>query len=135
MPALDSDPAFDPAAWVGRVDTATDVIGPTPLAALRATLDHPAAPIGPGDPLPPLWHWLFALPLQRASDLGDDGHARRDAHGFLPPFPLPRRMWAGSDVEFVAPVGVVIFQELPPQFVPPSAISQICGSLSTCPVW
>jgi 3-methylfumaryl-CoA hydratase len=74
------------------------------VAALTATLDHPAAPVPAGTPLPPLWHWLYFLPLHRQSEIGPDGHARRG--GFLPPVPLPRRMWAGSQFEFRAPVRV-----------------------------
>ena len=65
----------DLVAWVGRSDTVQDTLGPTPVAALAATLDHPAAAVHPGDALPPLWHWLYFLPLHRASDIGPDGHA------------------------------------------------------------
>jgi hydroxyacyl-ACP dehydratase HTD2-like protein with hotdog domain len=28
-----------------------------------------------GTPLPPLWHWLYFLPLHRQSEIGADGHA------------------------------------------------------------
>jgi 3-methylfumaryl-CoA hydratase len=54
--------------------------------------------------LPPLWHWLYFLPLHRRSDIGPDGHAKLG--GFLPPVPLPRRMWAGSQFEFHRPLRV-----------------------------
>ncbi|CAD5372792.1 Mesaconyl-C(4)-CoA hydratase [Rubrivivax sp. A210] len=94
----------DPTAWIGRSETLHDVIGPTPVLALSATLDHPATPAPSGTALPPLWHWLYFLPLHRQSEIGPDGHARRG--GFLPPVPLPRRMWAGSQFEFRAPVRV-----------------------------
>lgn len=57
-----------------------------------------------GDPLPPLWHWLYFLPFDRQSELGPDGHAKRG--GFLPPVELPRRMWAGGRVEFHRPLKV-----------------------------
>ena len=79
--------ALDPdlAAWIGRSETVVDTIGPTPVAALAATLDHPPAAVSAGMPLPPLWHWLYFLPLHRQSELGPDGHARRG--GFLPPVP------------------------------------------------
>ncbi|MFZ2298776.1 MAG: MaoC family dehydratase N-terminal domain-containing protein, partial [Aquabacterium sp.] len=50
------------------------------------------------------WHWLYFLPLHRQSEIGADGHAKRG--GFLPPVPLPRRMWAGSQFEFRSPVRV-----------------------------
>lgn len=91
-------------AWIGRSETVHDTVHPTPVAALTATLDHPAADTSPGTPLPPLWHWLYFLPLHRQSDIGADGHARRG--GFLPPVPLPRRMWAGSQFDFIAPIRV-----------------------------
>jgi 3-methylfumaryl-CoA hydratase len=91
-------------SWIGRSETVHDTIGPTPVKALNATLDHPAAPAPNGTPLPPLWHWLYFLPLHRQSEIGPDGHAKRG--GFLPPVPLPRRMWAGSQFEFRSPVRV-----------------------------
>jgi 3-methylfumaryl-CoA hydratase len=90
--------------WVGRTVQDSDLIVATPARALAATLDHEPAPWAPGTPLPPLWHWLYFLPLHRARELGDDGHARRG--GFLPPVPLPRRMWAGSRFSFSAPLCV-----------------------------
>ncbi|WP_395704317.1 MaoC family dehydratase N-terminal domain-containing protein [Aquabacterium sp.] len=91
-------------AWVGRSESLQDLIGATPVKALQATLDHPPMAVNPGTALPPLWHWLYFLPLHRQSEVGPDGHARRG--GFLPPVPLPRRMWAGSQFEFRAPVRV-----------------------------
>ena len=90
--------------WIGRQESVRDTIGATPVKALNATLDHPAMAVVPGTPLPPLWHWLYFLPLHRQSEIGADGHARRG--GFLPPVPLPRRMWAGSQFEFRSPVRV-----------------------------
>ena len=94
----------DLSAWVGRSETVHDTFSPTPVAALAATLDHPASPVPQGTPLLPLWHWLYFLPLHRQSEIGPDGHAKRG--GFLPPVPLPRRMWAGSQFEFRHPVRV-----------------------------
>jgi 3-methylfumaryl-CoA hydratase len=94
----------DLTSWIGRSETVADAIYPTPVRALTATLDHPSAPVVTGTALPPLWHWLYFLPLHRQSDIGADGHARRG--GFLPPVPLPRRMWAGSQFEFRKPIRV-----------------------------
>ncbi len=94
----------DLTSWIGRSETLHDHIGATPVMALAATLDHPAANVMAGTPLPPLWHWLYFLPMHRQSEIGADGHAKRG--GFLPPVPLPRRMWAGSQFEFRAPVRV-----------------------------
>jgi 3-methylfumaryl-CoA hydratase len=89
---------------VGRQERREDVLHATPVQALAATLDHEPSPIPEGMPLPPLWHWLYFLPLHRARDIGPDGHARRG--GFLPPVPLPRRMWAASRFEFHTPLRV-----------------------------
>ena len=91
--------------WIGRSETTADIATATPCAALSATLDQsditrPAL----GTPLPCLWHWLYFLPVVAQSDIGPDGHAKRG--GFMPPVPLPRRMWAGSDFEFHAPLRV-----------------------------
>jgi 3-methylfumaryl-CoA hydratase len=90
--------------WIGRTETRSDVVTATPVAALAATLDRGDTPPQPGDALPPLWHWLYFLPVDRQSELGADGHARRG--GFLPPVPLPRRMWAGGRLQFDHPLRV-----------------------------
>jgi 3-methylfumaryl-CoA hydratase len=84
--------------WIGRSETASDIATATPYAALAATLDRPPERPAAGTVLPPLWHWLYFLPLHRHSEIGPDGHAKRG--GFLPPVPLPRRMWAGSRFTF-----------------------------------
>ena len=92
------------ARWIGRQERVADRVTATPVAALAATLDRDDPPPQDGDPLPPLWHWLYFLPLHRQSELGPDGHARRG--GFLPPVALPRRMWAGGRFEFRRPLAV-----------------------------
>jgi 3-methylfumaryl-CoA hydratase len=94
----------DLSTWIGRSETLHDHITAAPVRALTATLDHPADEAAAGTPLPPLWHWLYFLPMHRQSEIGPDGHARRG--GFLPPVPLPRRMWAGSQFEFRVPLRV-----------------------------
>jgi 3-methylfumaryl-CoA hydratase len=90
--------------WIGRSETLGDLVTPAPVRALTATLDREPEPVAAGTPLPPLWHWLYFLPMHRQSEIGPDGHAKRG--GFLPPVPLPRRMWAGSQFEFRGPVRV-----------------------------
>ena len=90
--------------WIGRTEEVSDLATATPYAALSATMDRPAERPEPGTPLPALWHWLYFLPLHRRSDIGPDGHAKRG--GFLPPVPLPRRMWAGSRFEFHRPLRI-----------------------------
>ena len=90
--------------WVGRSETVHDSFYPPPVMALNATLDHAAAAVATGSALPPLWHWLYFLPMHQQSEIGADGHAKRG--GFLPPVPLPRRMWAGSQFEWHGPLQV-----------------------------
>jgi 3-methylfumaryl-CoA hydratase len=90
--------------WLGRVQQSDDRITPAPVQGLSATLDRDDPPPQPGDELPPLWHWLYFLPSERQSALGPDGHPLRG--GFLPPVPLPRRMWAGGRLEFLHPLRV-----------------------------
>jgi 3-methylfumaryl-CoA hydratase len=90
--------------WVGKTERGEDTISPFPVAALGATLDRDDPAPRVGDPLPPLWHWLFFLPLYRHSEAGPDGHRARGT--FLPPVELPRRMWAGSRVQFARPLRV-----------------------------
>ncbi|MDP9054505.1 MAG: MaoC family dehydratase N-terminal domain-containing protein [Acidobacteriota bacterium] len=90
--------------WIGRSETREDEVTAAPVAALAATLDIDQRYPKPGDPLPPLWHWLYFLPFPRQSDLGPDGHEKRGA--FLPPVDLPRRMWAGSRLHFRNPLRV-----------------------------
>src|SRR5207247_4517142 len=90
--------------WIGRSESRADQVTPTPVAALAATLDRSDPAPQAGDSLPPLWHWLYFLPLYRQSELGPDGHAKRG--GFLPPVPLPRRMWAGGRLTFLQPLRI-----------------------------
>lgn len=89
-------------SWIGRTEKARDVIAPGHAARMASLLDRPAP--APGDPLPPLWHWTYFTPDAPQSQIGLDGHPRRG--GFLPPVPLPRRMWAGGRLSFHAPIHI-----------------------------
>ncbi len=90
--------------WQGQSEVLDDLITPAPVRALSATLDRDDPLPQESTELPPLWHWLFFLPHHRQSDIGPDGHAKRG--GFLPPVPLPRRMWAGGRLHWYAPLRV-----------------------------
>jgi 3-methylfumaryl-CoA hydratase len=85
--------------WAGKTESRSDQVTVAPIAALSATLDRDDRMPQAGDLLPPLWHWLYFLPMHRQSDIGADGHPNRG--GFLPPVPLPRRMWAGGRLTFL----------------------------------
>ena len=83
--------------WIGRSETRTETLAPEPVLALAATLDLDGEAVA-SQPLPPLWHWLYFLPRAPQRDLGAVGHPALG--GFLPPVPLPRRMWAGGELTF-----------------------------------
>jgi 3-methylfumaryl-CoA hydratase len=86
-------------SWIGRREIVADDVPMFPARALAATLDQQVAP---ADGLPPLWHWIYFLNIHRQSEIAEDGHARRG--GFIPPVPLPRRMFAGAQIAFHRPV-------------------------------
>lgn len=91
------------ADWIGRSEEQTDVAAAETLNGVAAMLDHAVSPWRPGE-LPPLGHWFHFVPQALQRDLSPDGHPRLG--DFLPPAPLPRRMWAASDVRFFDPIGV-----------------------------
>lgn len=90
--------------WVGRTESARDRIALDRCHAMQATLDRPGPPLRDGDPLPPLWHWLYFWTAVPRSGLGPDGHPALG--GFLPPLGTARRMWAGSRIEFLRPLRI-----------------------------
>jgi 3-methylfumaryl-CoA hydratase len=90
-------------AWIGREEERTERIAAPAVQAMAATLDLETAPAA-GQPLPPGWQWMFFNPVVRRSGLGTDGHPKRG--GFLPPIELPRRMWAGSRLRYLADLPV-----------------------------
>ena len=90
--------------WTGRTEQRCDLVTTAPLVGLLATLDRDDAVPEPGAEIAALAHWLYFLPTVRQSEIGADGHAKRGS--FLPPVPLPRRMWAGGRFEFLQPLRV-----------------------------
>lgn len=63
--------------WLGNTESRSDQVTLAPIAALSATLDREEALPEVGDLIPPLWHWLYFLPLNRQSEIGADGHPKR----------------------------------------------------------
>ena len=90
--------------WIGRREEASDVATLSSVAGMIATLDRDDGAPQIGDPLPPLWHWMYFAPRERHSGIGPDGHPRRG--GFMPPILLPRRMFAGGRATFHAPIRI-----------------------------
>ena len=90
--------------WIGRTQEASDVITAQLTKGLRATLFLDIGNPVEGDIAPYTTHWCLAQPVAPMSEIGTDGHPARG--GFLPPVPLPRRMWAGGQIEFIDPLRV-----------------------------
>ena len=90
-------------AWIGREERRVDRLDPALAARWRATFDLPTPE---GEAMPQGVHFCLCTPDAATALLGEDGHPVRDdgADGFLPPVPLPRRMWAASAIEFHAPL-------------------------------
>ena len=89
--------------WIGRSEQRTDMVTSGLVERLCATIDCPV----PEGFTPQGIHWCLCLPDTPTAQLGEDGHPRRDVPGaFLPPIPLPRRMWASSRLAFHTPIAV-----------------------------
>lgn len=90
--------------WIGRTEEKTDTVTAQLVAGLRATLFLDIGEPKPGDAAPFTTHWCLAPAVYPMDRLGPDGHPTRG--GFLPPVPLPRRMWAGGEISFIEPLRV-----------------------------
>ena len=90
-------------SWIGREDYSSEVLTAALVARFNATFDR-SSPLGEGADAPVLIHFCLGQPAVPTAELGPDGHPARG--GFLPPVPLPRRMWAGGAIEFHAPLKI-----------------------------
>jgi hydroxyacyl-ACP dehydratase HTD2-like protein with hotdog domain len=90
------------AGWAPGPAETTETISAWPALALAGVLDCDPPAAGPGDPLPPLWHWLYFLDHPAQHELGPDGHPA--AGLFMPPVPDRRRMYAGGRVSYASPL-------------------------------
>jgi 3-methylfumaryl-CoA hydratase len=87
--------------WIGRTDEASDLVTQRLIESYAATFAPHLAPIPQGE-VPLALHWCLAPPIAAMNALGPDGHPAKG--DFLPPVPLPRRMWAGGRLEALAPL-------------------------------
>jgi len=85
--------------WIGQKESGVDDVTVPLVERLAATLDLDEAP-KEGEALPVGWHAPLFPRVVRQSQVGPDGHPMRG--DFLPPVPLPRRMFAGRRVSFHA---------------------------------
>jgi 3-methylfumaryl-CoA hydratase len=90
--------------WVGRTETVSDFVDLSTAQSAAATLESSGKTLDDGSALPPLWHWFYFLGKTPQAQLGEDGHPRRVGHGFMPPIPYPRRMFAGARVRWHRPL-------------------------------
>lgn len=92
-------------AWIGREARAKDRLDEGLADRWLATFDlaKPHPPI-----MPQGIHFALCTPEAPTAELGEDGHPARDdsPDSFLPPFPMPRRMWASSKIAFHAPIAI-----------------------------
>ena len=84
--------------WIGQQESAVDYVTVPAVHRLAATLDRDDPMPRTGDPLPIGWHAILFPRVVRHSQIGADGHPARG--DFLPPVPLPRRMFAGKRTTF-----------------------------------
>jgi 3-methylfumaryl-CoA hydratase len=90
--------------WIGRTHETSDIVTAQLVKGLRATLFQKIGEPRPGDAAPFTTHWCLSPAVFPMSQLSQDGHPTRG--DFLPPVPLPRRMWAGGELEFLDPLRV-----------------------------
>lgn len=86
---------------IGRTEESRDIVSPSLVDRFRATLGY-ASQQGTDAPLG--IHWCLSPPAVAPEGIDIDGHPKRG--GFIPPIALPRRMWAGGAITFIAPIQV-----------------------------
>lgn len=84
--------------WIGTRQQRADYVCPSGAARIAALLDQEAKEYVPGQSLCAAWYVMLFTATEPQSQLGPDGHPRKGA--FLPPVPLPRRMFAGRRIQF-----------------------------------
>lgn len=85
-------------SWIGRSNTVDDEITLPAVRRMAAMLDMDPQSFEHGTVLAPHWYSMFFTPNAQRSQIGHDGHPRKG--DFLPPIPLPRRMFVGRKVHF-----------------------------------
>lgn len=87
--------------WIGRQEEQHEQISDRLVRQFRATFDLPGEGAA-ASPAPLMIQWCLAQTVAGQSALAEDGHPTRG--GFLPPVPLPRRMWAAGRLRFRGPL-------------------------------
>jgi len=92
----ESGTATEFGAYIGRTVVAEDIVTAQLVNRFRACFAPHLAPAEVAA-VPPCLHWCLAPDAAPGGELGSDGHPAKGK--FLPPIPLPRRMWAGGETE------------------------------------
>lgn len=90
-------------SWKGHVFTTEELLTERLVASFRATLAPHLMPVAEGE-APLAVHWCLFATDALMSELGPDGHPR--LYPYLPPPPLPRRMWAGGQLQTLMPLRI-----------------------------
>ena len=91
-------------SWIGNDEIAFDEVSQSLEARFRATLDEDPGNPQKGEIASSGLHWALAPAVVKSSLLGKDSHPKKGE--FLPPVPLPRRMWAGCRTHFLKPLKI-----------------------------
>lgn len=94
----------DYSKWIGRTESVAEVPATATVKSAAAMFDEDPESFHDGSDLPPLWHWFHFLGKVPQSGLGADGHPARREDSFMPPIPLPRRMFAGARLKWHRPL-------------------------------
>ena len=91
-------------SWIGNDEIAFDEVSQSLEARFRATLDEDPGNPQKGEIASSGLHWALAPAVVKSSLLAKDSHPKKGE--FLPPVPLPRRMWAGCRTHFLKPLKI-----------------------------
>lgn len=83
--------------WIGREEISSERLTCAITDRFNATFEHECG-AKDGDVAPTMIHLCLANSVAPTASLAVDGHPHRG--GFLPPVPLPRRMWAAGEFQF-----------------------------------
>lgn len=84
--------------WIGKSKDQSDSMAPEQLQRFEALMDRDPGAVRAGSTLPPCSHWIYFTPMDKQSDIAEDGHPKKG--DFLPPVELSKRMWAGGNIQF-----------------------------------
>jgi 3-methylfumaryl-CoA hydratase len=91
-------------SYIGKSETASDVVTASMLVKFAATLGLDNPPLEKGSPIPPGWYGGLFPASHRPDKMRTDGQA--SGGGIVPPIPLPRRRIGGTRVSFKEPLRI-----------------------------